>query len=290
VGRLIEQAARARKGAAVGPIPHPGSREMAELSSALADMARSLNERAAYIEAFAQSVSHEFKTPLATVEGAVEVLRDHIGTMTPAERERFLGMLTQESQRMRRLVERLLVLARADTASASREGTEVAPALAATVERFREGGLDVALRADAGLDGCRATVSPEGIEVVLSNLLENAKQHGGPRVRVEVGARREERGPDAPGVRLEVRDDGRGISDGNRSKVFDPFFTTARDAGGTGLGLSIVRALVESQGGVVEVADGSERGASFVVWLPALEAGPETGASAGGGPPSGPKA
>ena len=96
---------------------------------------------------------------------------------------------------------------------------------------------------------------------MLSNLLENAQQHGGANVRVEVAAHRE-----AGQVVVDVRDDGAGVSPGNAQRIFDRFFTTARDTGGTGLGLSIVKRQLAAFGGDIDLVP-SEKGAAFRIRL-----------------------
>jgi signal transduction histidine kinase len=95
---------------------------------------------------------------------------------------------------------------------------------------------------------------------VLWQLVTNACQHGGEGVQVRLSAR-EEHGA----VRLVVTDDGRGISEANRARVFDPFFTTARDAGGTGLGLTIAQAMLRAFGARLELLPAGERGAAFAL-------------------------
>ena len=99
------------------------------------------------------------------------------------------------------------------------------------------------------------------------NLIDNARRHAGDTSRVVISA--EARDIDGrSGVAIAVVDDGKGISEANLKRVFDPFFTTARDRGGTGLGLAIVRTLVLAHGGDVELQ--SRPGETVVsVWLPA---------------------
>src|SRR5262249_13958075 len=83
-----------RGGTALPPAPRgPATYEVARLSTAIDEMARTLEERAGYIRTFASHVSHEFKSPLTTIRGTVELLRDHMDEMSPSERERFLGNL-----------------------------------------------------------------------------------------------------------------------------------------------------------------------------------------------------
>jgi signal transduction histidine kinase len=130
--------------------------------------------------------------------------------------------------------------------------------------RYREQGLAVTVDET----GSRAPVAIDGdtLDSVLSNLLDNARQHSGRDVQVWLGARLDE-----DSVVLTVRDNGPGISDANAARVFEPFFTTARSQGGTGLGLAVVRALVRAHGGDVWLGNSGEHGSTFHVRLPRVK-------------------
>jgi len=109
-------------------------------------------------------------------------------------------------------------------------------------------------------------VAAEVLESILSNLVDNGRQHGGPRVHVHLSARLEERvGRDF--VEITVQDNGPGVSASDSGRIFTPFFTTARDSGGTGLGLSIVQALVVAHLGTIALEE-SPSGARFRILLP----------------------
>lgn len=263
---LIGQAEGVSRGerGAVTPLRAPGTHEIARLSEAVAGMARTLEERAEYIRTFASHVSHEFKTPLTTIRGSVELLLDDFDTMSPEQRRRFLRNLGEASAHLERLVRRLLEKARADVVRPGDERTEVADALDASAQRHREAGLAVTV--DQGRGVGRVRMAREILEEILSNLLENARQHGGEGVSVRVGSRLD-REAAPPVVELRISDDGPGISEANASRIFTPFFTTARESGGSGLGLSIVRSLVEAHGGSIELIRTSP-GAVFAIRIP----------------------
>ena len=99
--------------------------ELAELAGSVQAMAESLQQRAGYVRDFARHVNHEFKTPIAAMRGAVELLREHIDQMTPEERRRFLANVDADIERLERLTMRLLELADADMANPSDEVTDV---------------------------------------------------------------------------------------------------------------------------------------------------------------------
>src|SRR5258705_13657490 len=98
-------------------------------------MAQTLERRAAYIRDFAAHVSHEFKTPLTAMQGAVEMLREHGDEMSAPERERFLGIIDGDARRLAALVHRLLELARADVMPAAHDSADVGAALSAVEQR-----------------------------------------------------------------------------------------------------------------------------------------------------------
>lgn len=239
----------------LGVLERPKRSHLAEVGRAARSveaMAVRLRDRLAYISEFASNVSHEFKTPLSTLKGTLELLGDD-PDMPPAQRTRFLDNATHSVERLERLVTGLLSLARAE------EGNEQAPFdLQAVVgdgaERF---GVPVVGRAGQ-VRGDRSQ-----LDAVLTNLLENARVHGGAaRVRafVEGGT-----------TGFEVEDDGPGISEANLPQVFDRFFTTRRGKGSSGLGLALVRAIVFTHGGEVTVR--SSPGCTvFRVVLPAIDA------------------
>ena len=252
INELIAQSERLARGEreSLEVLDRPITLEVERLSEAVVAMARALDERAEYIRAFASNVSHEFKTPLSSIRGSVELLEDLGDTMPPADRERFLGMIDRHAERLQRLVGRLMELARADVERPGSIATSPAPTLKALAERFRAEGMSIALDLD-GLGDATTAMRGVTLDTVIGNLVSNARQHVGPEVQLQIRARIE-----GDNVLIEVEDDGLGISEANRERIFTPFFTTARDHGGTGVGLSIVAALVRAHDGSVTLPDG----------------------------------
>jgi signal transduction histidine kinase len=242
-------------------LERPVTREVADLSEAVTRMGTALRQRADAIRAFAASVSHEFKTPLTSLRGSVELLRDQLPAMDAAQRARFLEIIAADTGRLELLVDRLLELARADVVSPGEGQAEVGQVLEGLAARERALGRELATQAPA--DPLRVRMEPEILATVLGNLVQNARQHGGAgaHVSIEAAAAGEDR------VRIVVRDDGPGVSAGNRSRIFEPFFTTARDRGGTGLGLTISLRLVQAHQGRLELLPSDGRGAAFALDL-----------------------
>ncbi len=261
---VVAQAQLVALGGQAIPLQRPGTREVADLSAALTRMATMLDQRASYIIAFAASVSHEFKTPLAGLRGAAELLEDHVDTLPADERGKLLGIMAANTQRLDILVRRLLDLARADMMRPGAvSATNIATVLEALLPTYLERGMAV----DADVGTCTVALPADALSALLASLLENAAAHAsadgrGSGASVAVSARSRGRR-----TWITVKDDGPGISPANRGRVFEPFFTTSRDQGGTGLGLSIVRAMTQGVGGAVELLP-SDHGACFCVELP----------------------
>lgn len=267
VQALIHQAERAVHGerGAVTPLSRPVTQEIAQLSGAFAVLTQTLERRADYIRSFAAHVSHEFKTPLTAIQGAVELLQEHAESMSREEREHFLSNLHKDAARLGRLVQRLLDLARADMMVTGTGAVDAAALVNQIVTRYRDQGMHITVTRTSALP--RVAIAQETLDAILSNLIDNARQHGGDGVHVSLHLDTCRHPPVQ--LVMTVVDDGPGISPANATRIFEPFFTTARRRGGTGMGLVIVKSLLAAHQGHIELA-GSSTGAAFRVFLPAL--------------------
>jgi signal transduction histidine kinase len=268
VTRPIEALSAASRDVAAGKgaIPETPPTAAIEIRALYEDfrvMEAAIARRSRYLRDFAAAVSHEFKTPLAGIAGAVELLEDHGATMTEAERRRFLANISADSQRLAQLVGRLLDLARADMA---RPEADVAVELATPARRVADAlaARDFAVTLDLPPALPRVAVPEAVLEAALTALIENARQAGAGAVALEARAL-------AAGVRLSVTDDGPGVPAADRERLFEPFFTTRRADGGTGLGLPIARSLLAASHATIAAAD-CEAGARFDLTLPPAEA------------------
>jgi signal transduction histidine kinase len=260
----VEQARRVASGErdAVRPLPHRYTREVAELSASLATMAQTLERRADYIRDFAAEIGHEFKTPLASMRGTIELLREDLASMTAQDRQRFLDNLAGDVTRLDRLTRRLLDLARAEALRPTGAERAVLPeVIGPLVERYREAGLRISLDAPPGPVVARADA--DSLAAIVTNLLDNVRHHAGPDASARIVWRTQD-----DTIVLSFADDGPGISEANRARIFDRFFTTARDGGGTGLGLPIVRSRLVAFGGTIRLVP-AKRGTRFEMTLPA---------------------
>jgi signal transduction histidine kinase len=224
--------------------------ETRTLAEAMDTMRRRLAERLAYISEFAANVSHEFKTPVTTLRGTLELLRDD-EELPPAQRLRFLNNALADLERLNKMIGGLLALARAEEGGA-RERLSLETL--ATVILARHPGVQCSGRAGNVLG------NPSQLEAVLENLLHNAQRYGAAPVLLRLWESIDQTG-------FEVEDHGEGISPANLPRIFDRFFTTARASGGTGLGLALVQAVCRTHGGKVGVESAPGK-TTFRVSLP----------------------
>ncbi|WP_428265949.1 sensor histidine kinase [Haliangium sp.] len=236
--------------------------EIGQLARAFDAMAQRLDERARYTRALAADISHEFKSPLTSIRGAAELLQEGAVDDPPA-RDRFLANIVEDSQRLDRLVTRLLELSRveAEAETAPGEIFDYEALVREVVEQRRER-APVALSyrcPSTQLRGRRAHLAS-----VLGNLLDNAIEHAEPDSEISVHV------SDAPGgaVRTAVSNRGPVISEAVMSRIWDRFFTTRAKQGGTGLGLAIVRSIVRAHGGSVAATSTAAEGTTFWFDLP----------------------
>jgi signal transduction histidine kinase len=244
---------------AIPETPPTAAVEIRRLYEDFRIMAEAIDRRSRYLRDFAAAVSHEFKTPLAGIQGAVELMEDHGDTMSPDDRRRFLHNIAAASERLSRLVSRLMDLARADMA---KPGEHDIADLSETLPRLADGLSDPRFKVEARpLGGSVRVAAPEAtLETVITALADNSRRAGAGRISLSAETWTRE-------VWLTVADDGEGVPPGDRDRLFEPFFTSRRAEGGTGLGLPIARSLLAASHASIVLID-SERGAAFRIVLP----------------------
>nr|WP_246402429.1 HAMP domain-containing sensor histidine kinase [Jiangella mangrovi] len=245
-------------------VPDAGHDEIARLARTMNRMLDRLEHAQTRQREFVSDASHELRSPVASIRQHAEVALAHPGRTTVPD---LAATVLAEDLRVQRLVEDLLLLARADEhrlrlASAP---VDVDDLVLEEAARLRSGGSG--LRIDTtGIAAARVTGDAGALRRVLRNLGDNAARHAAGVVGLSVAAR-------DGAVVVTVEDDGPGIAVEDRDRVLRRFVrldeARDRDAGGAGLGLAIVDELVRAHGGTVEVGSSSIGGARVVVRLPA---------------------
>ncbi|MFF9775882.1 ATP-binding protein [Streptomyces sp. NPDC013978] len=226
---------------------------------------RTRERSAAQLRRFVADASHELRTPLSAIRGYHQLF-DKGMLREPAERERAWDRMTGEADRMGRLVDELLTLARLDQSPELRfRNVDLARLVRDAAEDLRAQQPDRPVTVDA--DGTLLVHADEsGLRQVLGNLIGNVRTHTPADVPVRLTVERTD-----GAVRLCVADEGPGLTEEDASRVFDRFFR-AGGGGGSGLGMAIVQGVVRAHGGEVEVHTTPGKGLKATVTLPHLGA------------------
>ena len=273
MGALVRAADAVADGDLSRSVPDKSAvRELDALARAFNRMVASLRQNDQARTAFVADVSHELRTPLTVIKGAAETIQDNPDDGDA--RERFLGAISSETDRLIGLVNDLLVLTRADSGGLQlmREAVDLRALAQTRVALFQPLSLRkrIALTCEDGADKTCVDADAHRLAQVLDNLIDNALRHapedGKVTVRVRVDG--------AQGV-CTVADDGPGIAPEHLTRVFDRFYradnSRARHTGGNGLGLSIAQALIEAHGGSIRAENAPAGGAIVAFALPGAD-------------------
>lgn len=215
---------------------------------------------------FVSDASHELRSPVASLSGALEIASAADELQTWRE---LAPLMRAETQRLEKLITGLLSLSRADDSGLTLKLVDVDLDDLATEEVQRLRGV-TSKKVLAEISPARVVADASLLGQLLVNLCDNAARHASSAVRVTV--HQDEDG----GALLRVDDDGHGVPPADRERIFDRFVrleeSRSRDEGGSGLGLAIVSRIVRAHHGTIEVVDSDLGGASFVVHLPATVA------------------
>lgn len=226
---------------------------------------------------FVANVSHELKTPTGALSLLSEAVMD--ASEDPEAVERFAGRMQIEATRLTNLVQELIDLSRVqnDDPLEDAEPVKVETLVAEAIDRCRQqAGSKQITMASAGAEGLTVWGNRGQLVGALGNLVENAVNYSPAHTRVGIAARRLA-SPGGDLIEIAVTDQGIGISEKDRERVFERFYRVdparSRATGGTGLGLAIVKHVAASHGGEVTVWSSEGQGSTFTLRLP------ETGAT-----------
>jgi signal transduction histidine kinase len=242
------------------PVPAADD-EVTRLAVTMNDMLEQLEANQKAQRRFVSDASHELRSPLASITASLDLAHQRPDLL---DQSLIDDLLLPEAQRMDGLVEDLLLLARADelTGPMNRVDVDLDDIVLAEAERVRS---LTHLTVIADVKAARASGDPSALSRLVRNVVDNAARHAKAVIRLECAVV-------GNYARVVVSDDGPGLPEADRQRVFGRFvrLDTPRDrqAGGAGLGLSIVAQIVEAHHGSVTVGDAPGGGAQFVVELP----------------------
>ncbi len=266
VGRLTRYANNVREGRRV-PFPKLARTELKTMGIAFEKMREALDGRA-YVEQYVEALTHEIKSPISAIRGAAEIMED--SSITTEQRIRFLSNIQSETHRIQGLVDRMLKLSELEGRRAL--GSRVPVALAAIVRTILDGAAPALAKKGLRVDSDVAeTITVAGdpllLDLAVSNLVQNAIDFSPRNGRIAVTCKR-----DGARIELCIDDEGPGIPEFARSRVFEKFFSLERPETGkksTGLGLNFAKEVAALHGGSVDINNLPERGLRARLVLPA---------------------
>ncbi len=268
--RLTRAAGAVANGQLDQQVPVKSNDEIGQLSKTFNDMTTRLRSARQTQTDFVANVSHESRTPLTSIKGMLETLRDG-AVDDPQIRDRFLETMEGETDRLIRLVNDLLLLSRADSEALGlrREPVDLNRLVQSVIEQIipqtEAKGLILESEASSGLP--LATIDSDRIRQVLVNLLDNAVKYSpeGGRIGISMMG-----GVDS--ILVQIADEGIGIPTDDLPRIGERFYRTdkarSRADGGTGLGLAIAGALIEAHGGELSINSSEGQGTTVIFTLP----------------------
>jgi two-component system phosphate regulon sensor histidine kinase PhoR len=224
---------------------------------------------------FVANVSHELKTPVASIKGFVETLLDGAAD-DPAANRRFLEIVARQADRLAAIIDDLLSLSRIEQSEGKGnlplEPTRLADVIAAVIADCGPRAADRSIRLETRCaEGLVADVNPPLLEQALINLVDNAIKYSDPGAGVWIAVEQAD-----AGLVVRVSDEGCGIEAEHLPRLFERFYRVdrarSRQLGGTGLGLAIVKHIVLAHGGTIGVESQPGVGTTFTMRLPAASA------------------
>lgn len=278
----LQRTAEAARAVASGDYRHKlkpeGPDEVRSVAVAFNEMVQRVQAGQQAMRDFVANVSHELKTPLTSIQGFAQAIIEEAAS-DPAARRHAAGVIFDESDRLRRLVEDLLDLARFDAGQVrfEREPVDLGAVLRAVIERFGPRAREKGVRLEDQIPPLPTLVGDgDRLAQVFTNLIDNAMEHSPPGGAVEV------RGEHQDGwITVHVDDSGPGIPAEELTRVFERFYQLDKsrrrgEGRGSGLGLAISREVVQAHGGRLLAQSTMGKGSRFSVQLPVVRPEDET--------------
>ncbi len=293
--RLLDGIRRVEQGDMTYRLMDTGQSEIALAAQAFDKMAESLERKIAELAAkknieevselkshFISMVSHDLKTPLASIKGAAEnVLEELAGPVSERQRT-YLEMILKSSDNLQQMISNLLDLSRIESGHLSLNietldiKHEVEHILRFIQPLLEEKSLEA--RIAVGAKSTAVAVDRTRLWQIINNIMSNAIRYSprGGRIDISINDSPDRDTGGNPMIEVAIADQGPGIAEEERQRLFEPFYTRPSEgvaAHGAGLGLAIVKQLVELHGGTVSLTGGSQGGARFTLTLPAKKSG-----------------
>ena len=238
-----------------------------DLRTLNAQLDRRVRERTRDLDTFARTASHDLKAPIRAIQGFARAIQADAGHALPNEVRGYVASIVTAADEMTTLVDGILAYSRASREAIALESVELDTVFDAIVEEIerRRPELAACVRVKRPLPSLRGSIT--ALRLVFGNLVENALRYVAPGVTPDVRIAATVVGR---GVRVDVIDNGIGVPENARERIFEPFerLHANETHAGTGVGLATARRAVERLGGNIAVSSGPDGGSVFSVWLP----------------------
>jgi len=250
------------------PLDHPTTREIDALSLGISAMAQELEERAQHTRNFASFISHEFKTPLTSLSGAIEILKKDVQTMPETERNRFISNIQGDTKRLITLVQQYSKLAKAQSLVVDpSQKTNINELLSVLTGRYELSRVQFQIEETA--NNVFVRMSEDHFDLVISSLIDNAFKHRSHTTNVDIKVRLPKK--DKEMIEILITNDGPSIPDDVARQIFEPGYTTSKESPSDGLGLTIVKAHLRAHSGDITLLPTNDR-VTFQVTIPLVSA------------------
>ena len=241
---------------------HTGD-EIEELADCFSNMVDKLKRYDVQQKSFIQNASHELKTPLMSIQGYAEAIKD--GVVEGREIEESLYVIINESQRLKKIVDEMIYLTKLDNVEESFhfEKSDIYEIVNQSVKSVKTlvdaKGINLIVEGDCSFEGY---FDNEKLYRAFINILSNGIRYAGNEIRINCKS-------NDCYIEITIIDDGKGFQNGEEKKVFERFYKGAE--GGTGIGLAITKAIVTGHNGQIEAYNAMPNGAAFKITLPKLQ-------------------
>ncbi len=237
--------------------------EIEELDKSFKEMAERIKRYSKQQKRFLQNTSHELKTPLMSIQGYAEAIKD--GVVEGKELEESLDIIIEESQRLKKTVDEIIYLAKIENVEENFnfEEADLSKVIFKSIKTIKSLADEKNINIDVQIEkDCIVKIDSEKILRALVNILGNCVRYAESKISINASCKGKK-------IEIIIKDDGKGFKDGEENRVFERFYKGEK--GSTGIGLAITKAIIEGHNGSIYAYNGVPKGAVFRIELPKVD-------------------
>lgn len=237
--------------------------EIEELDRSFKEMAAKIKRYSKQQKRFLQNTSHELKTPLMSIQGYAEAIKD--GIVEGKELEESLDIIIEESQRLKKTVDEIIYLAKIENVEENFnfEETDLSKVISKSIKTIKSLADEKNINIEAQIEkDCIIKIDAEKILRALVNILGNCVRYAESKISIIASCKEKN-------IEIIIKDDGEGFKDGEENKIFERFYKGKK--GNTGIGLAITKTIIEGHNGSIYAYNGMPKGAVFRIELPKVD-------------------